>query len=99
MVWNKVQTARKLSRHRPRFTRQLLRFSAITLVQQSQLNYDIPCNCKHFSRALPATEDDLSIFQVRTWTQYSKLGSVRLLRFFDMSLCCRDMTEDDLSIF
>ena len=51
------------------------------------------------THALPTTEDDLSIFQVRTWTQYSKLGSVCLLRFFNMSLCCRDMMEDDLSIF
>ena len=49
--------------------------------------------------ALPAMEDDLSIFWVHTWTQHSKLGGVRLLRFFDMSLCCRNMTEDDLSIF
>ena len=29
----------------------------------------------------------------------SKLGGVLLLQFFDTSLRCRDMMEDDLSIF
>ena len=44
-------------------------------------------------------EDDLSIFRLRTWTRYVKLGGVRFLRFFNTSLRCRYMTEDDLSIF
>ena len=44
-------------------------------------------------------EDDLSVFQVLSWTEHVKLGGVRLLRFFDTSLRCRDTTEDDLSIF
>ena len=44
------------------------------------------------------TEDDLSIFQLHTWTQHGKLVGVRLLPFFDMSLRYRNMTEDDLSI-
>ena len=44
-------------------------------------------------------EDDLSIFRVHSWTWHAKLGGGRLLRFFDMSLRCQDMTEDDLSIF
>ena len=44
-------------------------------------------------------EDNLSIFQVHSWTPHGKLAGVRFLRFFDTSLCCRDMTEDDLSIF
>ena len=36
---------------------------------------------------------------MRSWTWHGKLGGVRLLRFFDTSLRCQDMTEDDLSIF
>ena len=36
---------------------------------------------------------------MRSWTRHVKLGGVRLLQFFATSLRCRDMTEDDLSIF
>ena len=39
------------------------------------------------------TEDDLSVFRVRIWTQHGKLKGVRLLRFFDMSLRCRDIVR------
>ena len=34
-----------------------------------------------------------------SWTWHGKLGGVRLLRFLDTSLRCRDTTEDNLSIF
>ena len=34
-----------------------------------------------------------------SWTGNVKLGGLRLIQFFDMGLRCRDMTEDDLSIF
>ena len=36
---------------------------------------------------------------MRSWTRHGKLWVVRLLRFFDTSLHCQDMTEDDLSFF
>ena len=36
---------------------------------------------------------------MRSWTWHGKLWVVRLLRFFDTSLRCQDMTEDDLSFF
>ena len=36
---------------------------------------------------------------MRSWTRHGKLWVVRLLRFFDTSLRCQDMTEDDLSFF
>ena len=36
---------------------------------------------------------------MRIWIWHGELGGVRFLRNFDTSLRCRDMTEDDLSIF
>ena len=45
------------------------------------------------------TEDDLSIFRVRSWTRHVKLGGVRLLRFFDTSLRFRDIAVISLPQF
>ena len=42
------------------------------------------------------TEGDLSIFLVHTWTRHGKLGGVRLLRFFDTSLCFREIAAKSL---
>ena len=34
-----------------------------------------------------------------SWTWHIILGGVNLLQYFDMSLRCRDMMEDDISFF
>ena len=55
--------------------------------------------CHVYPHVVDTCTDTWETWDPSQWVRHPKIPRLRLLQFFNTSLCCRDMTEDDLSIF